>query len=170
MHMYALFHVADLMLWRKQIYYCFTFSACHRLCYRSVGGTMCNFPHMLWYWEKTPLAGADLDSPPVWNSVQPLQHLLSTCAAESCTLHLQPWTDQCQLVWQETERINQFDSPRSLWFADRLSDLCFYGAEFLQNQKKILTPFYNYIISLSWIFIYNASQLFYCWIFFIKFL
>lgn len=84
--------------------------------------------------EALPSARADLDSPRVWNSAQPLQHLLSMRAREGWAPCLQPWTNQCQLVWQEMGRINQFNSPRSLWFADRLSDLSFYGTESLQNQ------------------------------------
>lgn len=81
-----------------------------------------------------PSARADLDSPRVWNSAQPLQHLLSMRATEGWALCLQPWTNQWQLVWQEMGRRNQFISPRRLWFADRLSDLSFYGTESLQNQ------------------------------------
>lgn len=114
--------------------------------------------------EGAPTARADLDSPRVWNSAQPLQHLPSTCAAEGWAPCLQPWTDQCQLVWQEMGRINQFNSPRSLWFADRLSDLSFYGAESLQNQNPSLCHSLSHkcIISLTWIFTSKLIQLFFC--------
>lgn len=107
------------------------------LIYVRVEEAMCRFPHALWsFWGAAfSKSRFGFSSSVKFGSTSAA---FAVDATEGWAPCLQPWTNQCQLVWQEMGRINQFNSPRSLGFADRLSDLSFYGTESLQNQPLCL--------------------------------